>query len=493
MNFPWITDGQKIFRIILTLQLILSIIIGFSTGELVAAFILGIPIVAVPLFLSIQSPHAEISKQSVAIAVQLMTALHIHQAYGMIELHFEIFVVLALLAYYRDWKMIATSTLVVAIHHISFFLLQESGAPVFIFEKDHSSVFILFVHAAFALAEGIALIIMTRKSHMEGQSGYILETTISNMIADPKRLNLNVKLDTSFPMLHSFDTLLTVIRQLVKDASKLADDVATTTSFIETSTHQLSEHAKVSNQEIASISAAAEEIAVTMHMASERTSEAHSITDEAKLNTQTSRTSVDETKTTIASLRDTLNTAAQTNAELNERCANISEAMRSITSVADQTNLLALNAAIESARAGEHGRGFAVVADEVRNLAIRSKNSADEITAITEQLVASTGASVTQMEECISMVDRAVSASDNASDAMQLIMDKINDASLNMTEVAASAVEQESASSSIAGSTAKIHELSEFEARTAADLEIKTKTLAELCQTMQSTVRRFIV
>ena len=165
--------------------------------------------------------------------------------------------------------------------------------------------------------------------------------------------------------------------------------------------------------------------------------------------------------------------------------------MRAITAVAEQTNLLALNAAIESARAGEHGRGFAVVADEVRTLAIRSKESADQITTITEQLVNQTANSVDQMQTCITLVDEAVLSSNTATEAMTLIMQQIQNASESMTEIATSAVEQETASASIAQSTARLSEFTSQELATAESLSAEVTTLTDISQKMRNAIARF--
>ncbi len=92
MQYPWLLEGHKIFRVVIAIQLLLAVAIGLYTGELLPAFVFGIPIAVVPLVLSIQNPYSAISRHAIAIGVQLLTALHIHQSFGLIEIHFEIFV-----------------------------------------------------------------------------------------------------------------------------------------------------------------------------------------------------------------------------------------------------------------------------------------------------------------------------------------------------------------------------------------------------------------
>ena len=53
----------------------------------------------------------------------------------MTELHFGIFVLLAVLLCYRDWSVILVAARVIAVHHLSFNYLQQWGYGVLCFTE----------------------------------------------------------------------------------------------------------------------------------------------------------------------------------------------------------------------------------------------------------------------------------------------------------------------------------------------------------------------
>lgn len=71
---------------------------------------------------------------------------------------------------------------------------------------------------------------------------------------------------------------------------------------------------------------------------------------------------------------------------LSEQTSQIGSISGLVSDLANQTNMLALNAAVEAVRAGEHGKGFAVVSGEIRKLADQSKNSAEKINALVQDI-----------------------------------------------------------------------------------------------------------
>ncbi|MEM1093578.1 MAG: ATP-binding protein [Bacteroidota bacterium] len=83
-----------------------------------AAIFIGGALTLMPVALATKLPGKPITRHTIAVAQLLMSSLLIHLTGGRIETHFHVFGSLAFLAFYRDWRVLLTATVVVAMDHM---------------------------------------------------------------------------------------------------------------------------------------------------------------------------------------------------------------------------------------------------------------------------------------------------------------------------------------------------------------------------------------
>src|SRR5207244_10103680 len=83
-----------------------------------AAIFLGGLFTALPVFLALTRSGQPATRHAVAVGQMLMSALLIHLTGGRIETHFHVFGSLAILAFYRDWRVLISASAVVYVDYL---------------------------------------------------------------------------------------------------------------------------------------------------------------------------------------------------------------------------------------------------------------------------------------------------------------------------------------------------------------------------------------
>jgi signal transduction histidine kinase len=125
-----------------------------------AAIFFSGAIFSFPLVLIWKRPGRALTRHMIAVAQMLFCGLLIHLTGGRIETHFQIFGVLAFLAFYRDWKVLLSATVVTALDH----LLRGLFWPQSIFGVLTASPWRWFEHAGWVIFEDVFLFISIRQS-----------------------------------------------------------------------------------------------------------------------------------------------------------------------------------------------------------------------------------------------------------------------------------------------------------------------------------------
>ncbi len=162
---------------------------------------------------------------------------------------------------------------------------------------------------------------------------------------------------------------------------------------------------------------------------------------------------------------------------LSVQAREIDQIIELITEVAEETNLLALNATIEAAGAGEYGRRFAAVANEVQRLANRSRDAADAVRGVVNEVQdavkASSFVSQESLREAFSLTGTAREIGESIEGIVQMVQ---NTATLAQ-QISLSIQQQKSAGTQVLDTMRQISNISDRVALNSREL---METIVEL-------------
>ena len=122
--------------------------------HLLAAIFMGGGIAILPMLLAFLRPGWVVTRHVMVISQMLWSALFIHLTGGRIETHFHVFGSLAFVAFYFDWPVLATATVVVAADH----LIRGMLYPESVYGIPNPEWWRFLEHAGWVVFENIVLV-----------------------------------------------------------------------------------------------------------------------------------------------------------------------------------------------------------------------------------------------------------------------------------------------------------------------------------------------
>lgn len=189
-------------------------------------------------------------------------------------------------------------------------------------------------------------------------------------------------------------------------------------------------------------SAAIGQMDASIRLVKKSARDAATISEGVKSDAATGKAAVDESISGMRAIRESSAITAEVVDHLSLRARDIGTILSVIDGLAEQTDLLALNATIIAAQAGEQGKSFAVVADEIRELAERTSSSTREIAAVIRGVQDETQRAVEAINQAEASISAGESLAQHSGAALEKIVLGVEQANIQVNEIARATVEQ---------------------------------------------------
>ena len=453
--------GDQIMMLGIVLGAVASLVLGFQFidtalsigGTVVLALLAGV--------MYATARGTALSKYVLTFVLISLVVLHIQLSLGMVEFHFGVFVTLALLLVYRDWRIIVFAAAVYAVHHVAFDRLQAAGFGLYCLSTPNFPVILL--HAVYVVVQsGVEVLLvlgMARAAQAGDELGVLVERVNQpdGIVLDVAQVAAEtpsgVALKTT---LARMDTAVAAVRSGAHGIEVACAEIASGNQDLSNRTEQTASNLQRTASNMDNLTQMVKQSAESARQANQLAMNASSV---------------------AAQGGEVVSQVVETMRGINEASKRISDIISVIDGIAFQTNILALNAAVEAARAGEQGRGFAVVASEVRSLAGRSAEAAKEIKTLIN-------ASVERVSHGSQLVDQAGSTMNEVVDSIRRVTDI-------MGEISAASSEQANGVSSVGQAVSEMDQATQQNAALVEQMAAAAGSLNAQAQELVQTVAVF--
>jgi methyl-accepting chemotaxis protein len=388
-------------------------------------------------------------------------ALHIQLARGMLELHFGVFVTLAFLLVYRDWRVIVFGAALFAVHHVAFDRLQAAGLGFYCTTEPDFMRIVL--HAVFVVIQSGVEVVLAIHMSRAGREGDELGTLVSSVNrADGISLDVSGVVTTTNGGI-ALKAALERMQAAVSSVRSGASGMETASAEIASGNQDLSNRTEQTASNLQRTASNMELLTNIVKQSADSARQANQLAMSAS--------------TVAVKGGEVVGQVVETMKGINDSSKKIADIISVIDGIAFQTNILALNAAVEAARAGEQGRGFAVVASEVRSLAGRSAEAAKEIKTLIN-------ASVERVEQGSALVDQAGVTMTEVVSSIRRVTDL-------MGEISAASNEQSSGVSQVGEAVTQMDHATQQNAALVEEMAAAASSLKSQAQELVQTVAVF--